>query len=306
MPRMNIGIVGAGGIGSYYAGLLSRAGQSVRLIARGDHLAAINARGLEVRVNGGENFVAKLEATSDESRLLGCDYVLLAVKSYSLGEVAPGLAAAAKSGASIVPLLNGIDVADRLVVLGVPRESIIGGFIRASLVRSAPGLVERKSTFDIAVLGELDGVKRDRTPALVKALADAGTTARESDNITYDLWRKFAFIVPMGVVCGLPRTAMGPVLASERGRAMITDTVAEVVSVSGGVLTDADTTAVRDELYAIQAHIKPSFLLDLEQGGKTELDLLAGTVARRGRELGVKTPIHDVAVTAFEIATQRA
>ena len=304
MPRMIIGIVGAGGIGSYYAGLLSRAGQTVRLLARGDHLAAINTRGLEVRVNGGESFVAKLEATSDETRLLGCDYVLLAVKSYSLGEVAPGLAAAARSGAAIVPLLNGIDVADRLVALGVPRESIIGGFIRASLVRSAPGLVERKSTFDMAVLGELDGVKRDRIPALVKALADAGTAARESDNITYDLWRKFAFIVPMGVVCGLPRTPMGPVLASARGRALITDTVAEVVSVSRGVLTDSDTAAVRDELYAIQAHIKPSFLLDLEQGGKTELDLLAGTVSRLGKELGVNTPIHDVAVTAFEIATQ--
>jgi ketopantoate reductase len=44
-------------------------------------------------------------------------------------------------------------------------------------------------------------------------------------------------------------------------------------------------------------------LLDLERGGNTELDLLAGTVSRLGKELGVPTPIHDVATAAFEIAT---
>ena len=46
---MNIGFVGAGGIGSYYAGLLSRAGHDVKLVARGEHLDAIRSQGLEVR-----------------------------------------------------------------------------------------------------------------------------------------------------------------------------------------------------------------------------------------------------------------
>src|SRR6185436_1437660 len=119
--RMTIGIVGAGGIGSYYAGMLSRAGHNVRLLARGDHLDAITARGLEVRVPG-ETFNAAVEATSDSARLAGCEYVLVSVKSYSLPEVAPALAAAVQSGAALVPLLNGIDVAERLAALGVPRE----------------------------------------------------------------------------------------------------------------------------------------------------------------------------------------
>jgi 2-dehydropantoate 2-reductase len=52
--------------------------------------------------------------------------------------------------------------------------------------------------------------------------------------------------------------------------------------------------------------MRPSFLLDLEQGGPTEVDLLAGTVSRMGRDHGIPTPIHDVATAAFEIATQPA
>src|SRR5437879_2364154 len=114
---MKIGIVGAGGIGSYYAGLLSRAGHSVRLIARGEHLDAIRARGLEVKTPD-ETFVAKPEATDDGGSLAGCDYVIVSVKSYSLPEVAGMIVNAAKSGATIVPLLNGVDVAERLEALG--------------------------------------------------------------------------------------------------------------------------------------------------------------------------------------------
>jgi len=46
---VKIGFVGGGGIGSYYAGLLSRAGHDVKLYTRGDHLEAICSNGLEVR-----------------------------------------------------------------------------------------------------------------------------------------------------------------------------------------------------------------------------------------------------------------
>jgi len=170
---VNIGIVGAGGIGSYYAGLLSRAGHSVRLVARGEHLSAINARGLEVRRPSG-NFVATVEATDDGNQLAGCEYVVVAVKGYSLPEIGPTLVAAAASGATIVPLLNGIDVAERLMALGVPAESIIGGLVAASLVRTEPGIVERKSAFDRVVLGELDGSTSDRAVRLRPGRAGRG------------------------------------------------------------------------------------------------------------------------------------
>jgi 2-dehydropantoate 2-reductase len=299
---VQIGIVGAGGIGGFYGGLLSRAGHTVRILARGDHLAAINDRGLEIKMDGG-SFVVQPEASADATKLVGCEYVLVSVKSYSLPEVGPALVAAASAGAAIVPLLNGIDAAERLVKLGVPKASIIGGFVRASLERTGPGVIERKSNFDLIVLGELDRVRRERTTSLVAAIAAAGATARESDNILYELWRKFAFIVPMGVGCGLARQPMGPVMSTERGRDLIKGAVHEIVAVSQGVLSAEDEPKTFAELAAIAAPIKPSFLLDLERGGNTELDLLAGTVSRLGKELGVPTPIHDVATAAFEIAT---
>ena len=43
---MRIAVMGAGGIGGCYGGLLARAGDDVTLIARGNHLGAIQKKGL--------------------------------------------------------------------------------------------------------------------------------------------------------------------------------------------------------------------------------------------------------------------
>jgi 2-dehydropantoate 2-reductase len=302
---VKIGIAGAGAIGSYYAGLLSRAGQDVRLYARGEHLKAMEAHGLEVRTPT-ETFVANLEATGDASRLAGCEFVLVAVKGYSLPELGPALSAAADSGATIVPLLNGIDAAEQLESLGVRREAIAGGLAGISVVRTAPGVVQRFSPFDRITVGELDKVPRARTATLAAALVSAGVTATVSTDIKLDLWRKFAFIVPMTVVCGLTRQPMGQVLATERGKALTRSTVREIVAVShaaGTPLSSADEQKVTSDLFGVPATMRPSFLLDLERGGPTELGLLAAAVCRLGERYNVPTPIHDVATTAFEIAT---
>lgn len=302
---MNIGVVGGGGIGSYYGGLLSRAGHTVRLLTRGEHLEAIKAKGLEVR-SPDDTFVTRIQATANGDDLADCSHVLVAVKSYSLGEVGPTLVQAARAGAAIVPLLNGVDVPERLQALGVPAEAIIGGLVQASLVRSAPGVVERKSLFNIVALGELDRVPRDRTKQLVDALVAATVEARVSDDIQRDLWKKFVFIVTMGVGCGLPRGPMGWAQSTEGGRWLMHGVVREIVAVSRtgpAPLTDEEGERIYNDLMSIEGHIRPSFLADLERGGPTELDLLAGAVSRMGRERGVATPIHDVATATFEAAT---
>jgi len=305
---MKFGVVGAGGIGSYYGGLLSRAGHDVVLLTRGDHLGAVRTRGLEVRTPTGA-FTVTPRATDDPADLGGVDYIVVAVKGYSLPDVRDAIARTAESGGVVVPLLNGVDVPERLESLGVSRGSIVGGLVAASLVRIAPGVVERRSPFDRMVVGELDCSSTERVTRFIDALSGAGVTASASTNIRMDLWRKFAFIVPMGVACGLARRGMGAVIASERGRRLLLGALHELVLVSRTTdtpLSDADEQNVGRDLLALSAQMRPSFLADLERGGPAEIDLLPGTVARLGRAHGIPTPIHDIAVAAFDAATQPA
>jgi len=45
--------------------------------------------------------------------------------------------------------------------------------------------------------------------------------------------------------------------------------------------------------------MKPSFLVDLESGGRTELDILSGAVSRFADQAGISTPVHDTAAVAL-------
>src|ERR1019366_7572892 len=118
---MRIAILGAGGVGGYYAGTLARSGHAVALLARGPHLDALLSRGLEVRTPEG-SFTVAVQATDDAKTLGVCDVAIVAVKTYSLAEIAPAARLLAEGGAAILPFLNGVEAADRLVESGGPAK----------------------------------------------------------------------------------------------------------------------------------------------------------------------------------------
>jgi 2-dehydropantoate 2-reductase len=300
---MKLAILGAGGVGSYYGGLLARAGHQVVLLARGAHLDALRQRGLEVRTPD-ETFTVTVEATGDPGKLGETDLAVIAVKSYSLPDIAPVARDLAMAGADILPLLNGVEAADRLIAAGVPDDRMLGGLTEISAVRTGPGAVERRSSFQRIVVGERTGGASERAERIAEAFRAAGAEARVSDDITVDLWRKLAFIATMAAACGLSRSPIGPIRRAPLGQLLLERAVHEVAAVGRGrgVALPADVEAKTLAFIAsLPDPIKPSFLLDLESGGPTEIDDLCGAVSRLGRLAGVETPVHDVATAALSV-----
>jgi len=307
---MRIAILGAGGVGGYYGGVLARAGHAVVMLCRrGPHLEALRARGIEVRTPE-ETFTAAVAATDDPRELGGAELAILAVKGYSLQEIVPAVELAAAAGADVLPLLNGVEVTDRLTAAGVPSERLLGGLSRISAARIAPGVVERRSPFQEIVVGELAGGVSERAERIARLLRDAGVEGtRAASDITADLWRKFAFIATMATACGLARSPVGPVRASPLGHLLLERAVGEVIAVARarGVSLDEDEAAkVVRVIDRMPEAMKPSFLLDLEAGGPTELDDLSGAVSRLGRQSGIETPVHDTATAALGVAAAAA
>jgi 2-dehydropantoate 2-reductase len=303
---MNIAILGAGGVGGYFGGILARAGHRVSLLARGAHLEALRERGLKVRTPEG-SFSVAVEATSDPEELREIELAILAVKGYSLAEIAPAARMLAERGAVVLPLLNGVEAADRLIAAGVPGHRVLGGLTEISAVRVAPGVVERHSQFQRIVLGERTGGASERAERIAGVIREAGAEARVSEDIAADLWRKFAFISTMAAVCGLARASIGPVREAPLGNLMIERALREVIAVAhaSGVALPADVEAgILGFTRSLPGFMKPSFLLDLESGGPTELDDLSGAVSRLGRKAGVETPVHDVATAALGIKSR--
>jgi 2-dehydropantoate 2-reductase len=298
---MRIAILGAGGVGAYYGGMLARAGHAVSMLARGEHLDALRARGLEVRTPEG-TWTVPVQAAGGAAELGPADLAVVAVKNYSLEEIAPAARLLAEAGADVLPLLNGVEAAERLVRSGVPDERVLGGIAEISAARIAPGIVERRSTFQRVVVGERPAGLSERAERIAAAFRETGVEARASADITADLWRKLAFIATMAAGCGLSRGPVGHLREKPLGRAVLERAVREALAVGSALgvrLGEEDVTLIMGFVESLGPTLKPSFLLDLEAGRPTEIDDLSGAISRLGRQASVDTPVHDVATAVL-------
>jgi 2-dehydropantoate 2-reductase len=301
---MDIAVIGAGGVGGYYGGLLARSGNRVTVLARGEHLHAIRAGGLEIHMPG-ERFVAPVTAVGKIEEVVSADFAIVAVKSYSLPEVAPAISWLATRGTIVLPLLNGVETAEELVKFGVPQQQIVGGLTTISAVKAAPGVIKRCSSFARLILGEFSGGRSDRAERIAAVFVRAGVDAHASVDIVADLWRKFAFIATLAAASGLSRTSIGPLRTAPFGRLLLESAVREIIAVGkarGVVLSETDIDQTLATIHDLDPQMKPSFLFDLERGGPTELDILSGAVSRMGRELKIDTPVHDTATATLAAA----
>ncbi|WP_422930441.1 ketopantoate reductase family protein [Singulisphaera sp. PoT] len=300
---MRIAIIGAGGVGAYFGGVLARAGHEVVMLARGEHLEALRARGIEVR-NPEGSFVAPVAVTDNPDEIGRVDWAIVAVKSYSLAEVAATTRSLAESGALILPLLNGVEVVKRLTELGVPAGQILAGMTQISAVRVEPGVVERKSDLARITFGEVEGGISERATRFAETCQQAGIDVRVSEEIRVDLWRKFAFIASAAAACGLARISLGEINKTTLGHLLIERLIGEVIAVGralGVALPPGEEEAQIKFIDGLAISLKPSLLVDLEAGRPTEINDLSGAVARLGRVVGIETPTHDTAAAALGV-----
>jgi 2-dehydropantoate 2-reductase len=302
---MRIAIIGAGGVGGYYSAKLAQAGHDVTLLARGAHLDAIRKNGMVIRDHDA-TFSVPVKATDSPQDLRGAEWAMLAVKSYSVAELADVLVMLAKRGTAIVPALNGVTAAEDLEALGVPRAQILGGTTIMNAHKIAPGVIERLSKRERFAVGELDGTMSARAEAIADAMRSAGDDAVATREIVLELWMKFNMLCACAAACGMARSELGPIRDTELGRLLIERAVREIAAVARAMKVPIPPTQEEDALAriaALPATLKPSFVLDVERGGPTELDVLSGAVSRFGKRFGVPTPVHDTATAVLGVRT---
>src|SRR5438552_6071578 len=143
---MRIAVIGAGGIGGLYGGLLARAGHDVAFLARGEHLRAIQERGLEVRSVEFGTFVVRGVASEDPSDLGQADLVLFAVKTYDLDQAAQAAKQVLTPHTSLLTLQNGLDAPDQVAAV-VGKEHVLIGTTALETTILEPGVINHLSKF---------------------------------------------------------------------------------------------------------------------------------------------------------------
>jgi 2-dehydropantoate 2-reductase len=298
---LRIAIIGAGGVGGYYGALLATAGHDVVLYARGEHLRAIQERGLTIKDHD-DTIVVPIRATDSLSGLLGVEWAMVAVKSYSIHEIVDVLRALSSNGTAIVPLLNGVSVAEKLESLGIVRGQILGGATVMNAHKIAPGVIQHLSRHERFVVGELDGTPSERARSIASAMRSTGIEAAATRDIVLELWKKFCMLCAISAACGMARTNLGRIRDTVLGRVLLERAVREIASVARALQVPVPATLEDDTMRQIgtmSGEIRPSFAVDIERGGPNELDVLSGAVTILGRKAGVATPVHDTAAAVL-------
>jgi 2-dehydropantoate 2-reductase len=291
---MRIAIFGTGGVGGYFGGLLAHSGHEVIFIARGEHLRALQEAGLRVKSVNGDFTIQPTQATDDSSVVGPVDYVVVAVKHYSLREAASRLRPLVGPETTVVPLLNGVDAHAHLIE-AVGTGPVVGGLCSLVSLVEAPGVIRQESKLRRVVVGELDRRKSDRVERLVQAWAAAGAEANQTEDIFVALWTKFVFIASFGGVTSLARCNAGELLASRQTRELFVEAMREVEAVARARHIELAPDAVEKGLsiaVAFEPTATSSMQRDVAAGKQFELEAFSGTAVRLSDEAGVPTPVH--------------
>jgi 2-dehydropantoate 2-reductase len=291
---VRVAVIGAGGTGGYFGGLLARAGEDVVFVARGPHLEAIQSHGLIVKSRLAGNFTVSARAVEDPRGMGPMDLILFCVKTYSTADAVQKIRSLVGPETMILSIQNGIDSADQIARI-VGKKPLLGGAAQVSSVIEAPGVVAQTAGPGKIIFGELDGGPSTRTRRLQETFRRAGITAEVHPDVRVALWEKFIFICGLSGVTTLTRLPIGSILASPETRDFLRGTMGEVEAV-----TRAEGVSVAagyvDQTLAFIGRLEPwtrgSLYYDLSAGRRLELDALNGTVVRLGRERKLPTPLN--------------
>ena len=299
---MRIAVMGTGGMGGYFGGLLARAGEDVTFIARGDHLEAIRKNGLAIKSVLSGDFSIPAKATDNTHDMGPVDFVLFCVKAYDNAAAADQIRPLIGPETVVLSVQNGIDNEQQIgEVIGL--EHIVGCVSYVSSTVESPGVIAQMAGPGTIVFGEMQGGTSHRTETLQSTLQNSGITAELHSDIQVALWQKFLAICGVNGITALTRLPMGEILACEETRNLLRGTMQEVETVAracGANLPEECVDQSMDLFSSMEPSIRGSMYYDLAAGRRLELDVLNGTLVRLGSEHGIPTPINFAIYAALK------
>jgi 2-dehydropantoate 2-reductase len=290
---MRILVHGAGAVGGYFGALLARGGHEVWVVARGANLAALNADGLTVRLDGETLRVRPAGAVAEPAEAPHADLVLVCVKSYDTSAAGRALRPAVGPDTIVLSLQNGVENEELLAdALGVGPLMVALTRIGVELVAPATIAYSGRGTI---VFGEPDGRETARARRAAAAFAAAGVPHELRRDVLVAAWEKLAWNAGFNSVTALTRATVAEVLAQPGTRDLIVAAMEEVdaVATARGIPVRRRRTAavVEDSVRGLPDFLT-SMLQDVLRGRRLEHDAINGAVVRAGARAGVPVPVN--------------
>ena len=297
VPR--IAIVGAGAMGSVYAGLFAEAGYQISVVDLWqEHITAIGKTGLHLEGASGDRVIGGITAVHQIADLGSIDLYVIATKANGVGEAAAEIAKVMQPDSLVLTIQNGLGAGDRIAQY-MPTDNVLlsvaEGF-GASI--KGPGHIHHNAMRQIRI-GEMGGGMTDRLVWIESLWQTAGFKATAFADIHQLVWEKFI----CNVMCSAPSVAfdctIGELFSNEDRRIVAIGCMLEAYEIGLAkniAFSFDDAVAYGVKFAADMPHASPSMRLDHLAGKRSEIDAINGMVPVLGREMGIKTPYNDTLV----------
>jgi 2-dehydropantoate 2-reductase len=295
--KIKIVIVGIGGVGGYFGGLLAQKYQdsdevAVIFVARGEHLKQIQKNGLKV-IKGSDEFIAKPALATDNANDIGiADFIIFCTKSYDLEAAIAQLKPCIGEKTSLLPLLNGVDAVER-IKKSLPNASVFQACVYIVSELKKAGVIENRGNIQTLYFG-LEQEINDQLLPFEKLLKDAHIEASCSNNILSIVWEKFIFISATATATAYFDTCIGELLKENPTVVLkLIDEVTQIALAKGIKIDPQIAQKTLDKLKKLPYETTTSMHRDYKNlNSQTEVMSLTGFVVTHGQALNIETPVY--------------
>ncbi|MBP8717532.1 MAG: 2-dehydropantoate 2-reductase [Candidatus Atribacteria bacterium] len=294
-----IAVFGIGGVGGYFGGRIAHKinkdnlAKEIYFIGRGEHLQTIQKQGLTLVTDQEELHCVPNIATDNLRHIPTPDLYLLCVKGYDLDNAVTSLAKNIANDTIILPLLNGIDIYERIRA-GLPKAIISPAAVYISSSIEKPGTIRQKGSEGHLVFGKDPKQASYDYQNLLEFFKEMEISATWYENPYPAIWEKYIFIAPFSLTTAISGKSIGEVLADSHLRNITENIIKEIVSLARAKNIDLSQDIVEKTIQKAERfpyETKTSFQRDYEKGNnRHEGDIFGGTLIRMAEEQGIAIP----------------
>jgi len=285
--------MGAGAVGGYFGGRLQDGTSAeVSFIARGEHLKALQEKGLLLKSEGVES-VIKVQACRKPEDAPNPDLILFTVKSYDTDEAIQQLRSVVFPNTQILTLQNGIENYPKLVK-AFSSGQVIQGFCKIGAGVPEPGVIEHKA-FGEVTIGEQDGATTERLTSVEKLFKEAGVPVKISDEITREVWLKFTWNCLLNMITAAGNVTVEKIFDHPEGEQLCYALFEELLGVAraeGVSLKSEDGSKIIESAKNLTG-FETSTYQDRQKGKRMEYEAFTGAIVRLGEKHGLQVPHNE-------------
>ena len=286
-------VIGAGVIGSLFAGHLAQVAEVSVLTRRREHADALEAEGL--RVTGRSDLHAHVRASSDPDALPPFDLGIVATKAGGHEDAARSLEGRFPE-ATMMTVLNGLGAEKAVRARG--SWPIVSAVTFMSGTKHSDTEVEYILDTE-TWLGPYEDTAFEKVEEIAALIVESGLKAEALPDLLPAQWSKLIFNATVNGVAALTGLSHDWHFSAEELPTDLGHLVHDLVD-EGKAVAAAAGVELKDDPWEMNvlatrrgsAHY-PSMLEDVEAHRQTEIDLITGALVHEAQRYGVPVPLHQ-------------